>query len=66
MDPRSEGQENGKTKELFIEFLRLLRLPIGWDTGDTLLWEELDNGDWKLQKEESLTLRYKRYPKDGR
>ncbi len=39
-----EVQENGKTKELFIEFPTEVLDQVGWDTGDTLIWEELDHG----------------------
>ena len=39
-----EVQENGKTKELFIEFPPEALDQVGWDTGDTLIWEELDHG----------------------
>ena len=45
-------QENGKTKELYIEFPPDCLNQVGWDEGDTLLWEELPNGDWKLSKKE--------------
>ena len=26
---------------------------MGWDTGDTLLWEEMGNGSWSLRKKDS-------------
>ena len=45
-------QENGKTKELYIEFPPDCLNQVGWDEGDTLLWEELPNGNWKLTKKE--------------
>ena len=45
-----EVQENGKTKELFIEFPMDAINQVGWDTGDTLIWEELDNGNWSVSK----------------
>lgn len=25
---------------------------MGWDFGDTLVWEELDNGHWSLRKKD--------------
>ena len=37
-------QENGETKDLFIEFPPDAIDQIGWDEGDTLIWEELDHG----------------------
>lgn len=45
-----EVQENGKTKELFIEFPSDCLNQVGWDEGDTLIWEEIDNGNWNLRK----------------
>src|SRR6056300_448796 len=47
-----EVQENGKTKELFIEFPPGCIDQVGWDTGYTILWEELPNGNWSLKKKE--------------
>lgn len=37
-------QENGKTKELFIEFPTEALNQVGWDEGDTIIWEELPDG----------------------
>ena len=48
-----EVQENGKTKELFIEFPPEALSQVGWDTGDTLIWEELDHGAMRLTKKEN-------------
>ena len=48
-----EVQENGKTKELFIEFPPEVLSQVGWDTGDTLIWEELDHGAWHITKKEN-------------
>ncbi len=45
-----EVQENGKTKELFIEFPPDALNQVGWDIGDTLIWEELDHGAWSIRK----------------
>lgn len=45
-----EVQENGKTKELFIEFPPDALDQVGWDEGDTLLWEELPDGSWSVTK----------------
>ena len=45
-----EVQENGKTKELFIEFPADALNQVGWDIGDTLIWEELDHGAWSIRK----------------
>jgi hypothetical protein len=45
-----EVQENGKTKELFIEFPPDALDQVGWDEGDTLIWEELPSGAWSVTK----------------
>lgn len=44
--------ENGKTKELYIEFPPDALNQVGWDEGDTLIWEELPNGNWQISKKE--------------
>ena len=45
-------QEDGKTKELYLELPPEALAQVGWDIGDTLLWEELDNGNWSLRKKD--------------
>ena len=47
-----EVQEDGKTKELFIELPPDCLDQVGWDVGDTLIWEELPTGNWSLTKKE--------------
>ena len=47
-----EVQQDGKTKELFFEFPTGSLDSVGWDTGDTLLWEELPDGGYSLTKKE--------------
>lgn len=47
-----EVQQDGKTKELFIEFPPGCLDQVGWDTGDTLIWEELPSGSFSLKKKE--------------
>ena len=49
-----EVQENGKTKELFIEFPADALDQVGWDEGDTLIWEELDHGQgYSIRKKDT-------------
>lgn len=43
-------QENHETKELFIEFPADAIAQVGWDEGDTLIWEELTSGVLSLKK----------------
>ena len=45
-----EVQQNGETKELFIEFPPDALNQVGWDLGDTLIWEELDHVAWSVKK----------------
>jgi len=45
-------QEQGETKELFVEFPTDALNQVGWDVGDTLVWEELDHGAWSLTKKD--------------
>ena len=45
-------QQDGKTKELFIELPPDALAQVGWDIGDDLIWEELDGGNWSLRKKD--------------
>ena len=47
-------QKDGKTKELYLELPPEALAQVGWDFGDTLLWEELDNGNWSLRKKNDV------------
>ena len=48
-----EVQENGKTKELFLQFPPDALNQVGWDEGDTLIWEELPEGGFSITKKEN-------------
>ena len=43
-------QQDGKTKDLYIEFPPGCIDQAGWDVGDTLIWDELSDGNWSLKK----------------
>lgn len=47
-----EVQQNGKNKELYIQFPKDAISQVGWSEGDVIEW--LDNGDgsWTLQKKQ--------------
>jgi hypothetical protein len=45
-------QEDGKTKELYLELPPEALSQVGWDIGDTLIWEELDHGAWSIRKKD--------------
>lgn len=46
-------QENDEDKELYIELPPEALNQVGWDEGDTLLWEELTSGAWQVTKKET-------------
>ena len=46
-------QEDSKTKELFIELPPDALNQVGWDIGDTLIWEETDHG-YSIQQKENI------------
>ena len=46
-------QKDGKTQELFLEFPQDCIDQVGWDIGDTLIWEELDGGSWSIRKKDA-------------
>jgi hypothetical protein len=50
-----EVQQDGKTKELFIKFPDGALDQVGWDIGDDLIWEELDNKSWSIRKKDDPT-----------
>jgi hypothetical protein len=46
-------RENNKTKELYIELPPDALAQVGWDIGDDLLWEDLNNGSWSIRKKDA-------------
>lgn len=47
-----EVKENQETKELYLNLPVDALSQVGWDEGDILIWEELDNGNWRISKKE--------------
>jgi hypothetical protein len=45
-------QENGKTKELFIQFPEDAINQVGWHDGDILEWINNGDGSWCIRKKE--------------
>jgi hypothetical protein len=45
-----EEDENG---DLILPLTPDILRQMGWDEGDTLLWEELPDGSWSLKKKEN-------------
>jgi len=39
--------------ELILEFPDDMMEQLGWEVGDNLLWEQLDDGKWSLRKIET-------------
>ena len=46
-----EVQENGSTKELFLELPTDAINQVGWHEGDVLEWINNGNGSWTIQKQ---------------
>jgi hypothetical protein len=40
------------TGELVMPLPPDILAQVGWDIGDTLIWEDMKNGSWKLTKKE--------------
>ena len=47
-----EVKQDGKSKELYLEFPVGSMDQAGWDVGDDLIWEELDEKTWSISKKE--------------
>lgn len=45
-----EVKEDPKTREPFIEFPDELMEGLDWKEGDTLQWEEMPDGSWRISK----------------
>jgi len=48
-------QQDGKTKELYIELPTDVLNSVGWDIGDTLIWEENFTGFLIKKKDNNET-----------
>jgi hypothetical protein len=46
-------EEDPATGELIMPFPPDLLAQVGWDFGDTLIWEDMQNGSWSLKKKET-------------
>jgi hypothetical protein len=44
-----------ETGDLIMPLPTDLLNQVGWDFGDTLVWEDLHNGSWSLRKQDSGT-----------
>lgn len=45
-------EEDPETGDLILPIPTELLNQVGWDFGDTLLWEEMDGGAWSLRKKD--------------
>ena len=45
-------QQDPVTGELVLPFTPDMLSQVGWDFGDTLVWEDHGNGSWSLKKKE--------------
>jgi hypothetical protein len=48
-------EEDPKTGELIMPLPPDLLNQVGWDFGDTLIWEDMHNGSWSLRRKEDGT-----------
>ena len=46
-------EEDPETGDLIMPLPTDLLNQVGWDFGDTLLWEDMHNGSWSLRKAEN-------------
>ena len=44
-----------ETGDLIMPLTPDMLSQMGWDIGDTLLWEEMGNGSWSLRKQDPGT-----------
>jgi len=52
-DTYTVSLEEDKNGDLILPLSPDILKQMGWDEGDTLLWEELPNGSWSLKKKEN-------------
>lgn len=45
-----------ETGDLIMPLTPDMLSQVGWDVGDTLIWEELPSGSWSLRKKEDGTI----------
>lgn len=48
-------EEDPQTGELIMPFPPDLLAQVGWDFGDTLIWEDMNNGSWSLRKQDGTS-----------
>lgn len=48
-------EEDPETGELILPLSPDILKQVGWDFGDTLIWEDLKNGSWSLRKKDDGT-----------
>jgi hypothetical protein len=46
-------EEDPATGDLVLPFTPDMLAQVGWDFGDTLIWEDMNNGSWSLTKKET-------------
>ena len=48
-------EEDPETGDLIMPLTPDMLRQVGWDIGDTLIWEDLHNGSWSLRKKDDGT-----------
>lgn len=46
-------EQDPETQDLILPLPVDMLNQMGWDFGDTLIWKDLGNGSWALEKQES-------------
>lgn len=46
-------EQDPETGDLVLPFTPDMLAQVGWDFGDTIVWEDLHNGSWSLTKKEN-------------
>jgi hypothetical protein len=46
-------EEDPATKDLILPFTPDMLAQVGWDFGDTIIWEDNQNGSYTLSKKEN-------------
>lgn len=46
-------EHDSESGDLIMPFPPDLLAQVGWDFGDTLIWEDMHNGSWHLRKKDA-------------
>ena len=46
---------DSSTGDHYLQFTPDMLSQVGWDFGDTLIWEDMKNGSWSLRKQDGTS-----------